>query len=57
MLGDILVGIEVRPIADHESVLTWLEGERVGTTLRLEVIRAGAVIALEIRVGERPASR
>jgi S1-C subfamily serine protease len=57
LLGDILVGIEGRPIDDHESVLRWLESERVGTTLRLDVIRAGAVITLDIRVGERPASK
>ncbi len=53
MVGDILVGLEGQPIADHDELMVLLAGETVGRSIAVEVLRGGNLTSLEIKVGER----
>lgn len=53
LVGDILVGFDGQPIEDHEVLLSLLSGDRVGKLLPLEILRAGALQAVQVTVGSR----
>lgn len=53
LLGDILVGFDGQVLADTDDLQALLTGERVGTTVPVEVIRGGALQALQVMVGQR----
>ena len=54
-LGDVLVRAGGAAIADIGDLLALLSPERVGTTLEVEVVRAGALVRARVSVGERQA--
>jgi S1-C subfamily serine protease len=55
-LGDVIVDVDQQPVADVRDVLSLLGPERVGSALRLGVVRGGAPIAaVSVTIAERPA--
>ena len=52
-LGDVIVALDGEPISRVEELQERLSGDRVGRTLPVRVIRAGAPLELQITVGER----
>jgi S1-C subfamily serine protease len=56
VIGDILVAMAGRPVARLEDVHSQLNGEAIGKTLPLRLVRGGAMQDLNIVVGERPQS-
>jgi S1-C subfamily serine protease len=54
LLGDVLTGVEGHPLDNPEDLLRLLGPDRVGTPLRLELVRGGTAQVAEILVGERP---
>jgi serine protease Do len=52
-LGDIIVAGNGERVEDTESLQGLLGGEAVGGSLKLTLLRAGAVIEAEVKVGER----
>lgn len=53
MVGDILVGLNGSPLADHDELFVRLTGDVVGKTLPVEVLRGGQPKTLQITIGER----
>ena len=54
MVGDIIVGLNGAPVADHDALFASLGAEVVGETIPLEVLRGGQPQALKVKVGARP---
>ena len=53
LLGDVLVGLDGKPVRDTDDVQAALEPDSVGKPIQVSVLRAGAVKGLSITVGER----
>ena len=53
-VGDVIMAIAGRPVAEPEDVLKALDGDTVGRTLRLELVRGGRLEQVEVLIGERP---
>jgi len=53
MVGDILVGMNGRPVTDHEALLEILAVDLVGKTLPAELLRGGKLVRQDVRIGER----
>ena len=56
LVGDILVGVDGRPVSDPEHLLTRLTADRVGSPLALRVIRGRHAVDVSVVVGRRPSS-
>lgn len=55
LIGDVLVTFDNTPVNDTGDVLALLNsGDRVGKTIKVQLIRAGALVELAIAIGERP---
>jgi S1-C subfamily serine protease len=54
LVGDIVVTLGGKPVADTDDLQTALEGHGVGKTVEAGVLRGGAPQKLAIVVGERP---
>ena len=54
LIGDILVALDGKPMADTDDVQAMLDPERVGKSIAATVIRGGEVATLTVTVGERP---
>ncbi len=53
LVGDILLDIESKPINDIEDLQTYLSGDRVGKSVRANIIRGGELKNISVTVGER----
>jgi S1-C subfamily serine protease len=53
MLGDVLVALAGQPTADIDDLQALLSGDRVGTTVPVEIIRGGAPLTLSLTIGQR----
>ncbi|MFT3917536.1 MAG: S1C family serine protease [Anaeromyxobacteraceae bacterium] len=53
LLGDALLTLGGEEVADLGDLLPLLEAERIGTTLRVKLLRAGEVRELDVTVGAR----
>ncbi len=53
MVGDILVGIEGQPVANHDELLSRLTGDVVGRDVEIRVLRGGQAQNVRIKVAER----
>ncbi len=53
MVGDILVGLAGKPVANHQQLLGYLSGEIVGKETEMEVLRGGKRETVKVTVGER----
>jgi S1-C subfamily serine protease len=54
LIGDILVALGGKPVADTDDIQAALEGHAVGSAIEAAVSRGGAVRSVAITVGERP---
>jgi S1-C subfamily serine protease len=54
LLGDIVIVAGHQAVDSGEALQALLGGDRVGRMLTLQVIRGGAVVTLEVTVGQRP---
>src|SRR5207302_8712486 len=53
LLGDIIVSLAGQVLHDAEELRAALTGDRVGTTVPVEVIRGGALQTLQVTIGQR----
>lgn len=53
VLGDVIVAVEGTPVRTHDEIASLLTAERIGTSLRIRLLRGGAVKELTVTVGER----
>ena len=53
MVGDIVVGFNGQPVADHDDLLFLLTGEVVGRPTAAQVLRGGQPQSVQITAGER----
>jgi S1-C subfamily serine protease len=54
VIGDILIGINGKPVMRLEDVQAHLHGEQIGKTLQAEFLRGGMKREVSIAVAERP---
>ncbi len=57
LIGDVLIAVGDRPVADPAEVLGLLGGDQIGKTLTTRIIRAGEPTSVAITIGERPQAR
>jgi serine protease DegQ len=53
MVGDILVGVAGEPIEHHDELFTRLNGDVVGKSTPMDVLRGGTLQVVNVMVGER----
>ena len=53
LLGDTIVAVEGETVRQHDDLLTFLSGDRVGASVTIKVIRGGQPQDLTVVVGER----
>jgi len=53
IVGDILVGFDGQPVADHEDLFARLTGDVVGKSTAVEVLRGGQPSVLQVKTGVR----
>jgi S1-C subfamily serine protease len=54
LLGDILVTLDGQTVDDGEALQALLGGDRVGRPVTVQVLRGGALVALDVTIGQRP---
>jgi S1-C subfamily serine protease len=54
LVGDVIMAIAGRPVVEPEDVLKALDGDTVGRSLPLELVRGGRLEQVEVLIGERP---
>ncbi|MGH9723131.1 MAG: S1C family serine protease [Bryobacteraceae bacterium] len=54
LVGDILTGVDGKPMADPVDLQAQLDPSQVGRTVLAQIIRGGAKAEIPIKVGERP---
>jgi S1-C subfamily serine protease len=54
LVGDVIVGLDGRPMEHPDAVLELLAGEVIGKTIAADLVRGGARTRAELRIGERP---
>jgi len=57
LIGDVVVTLDGAPVGETDDVQAVLGSQRVGSTVRAQIIRAGASAQVEITVGDRPRGR
>ena len=53
IVGDILVAVDGKPVADHDALFARLSGDAVGKTVPVEVLRGGQLQKLNVKIGTR----
>jgi S1-C subfamily serine protease len=53
IVGDILAGIDGRPVEDHDALFARLSGDAVGKTLPVEILRGGQPQTIKVKIGAR----
>jgi S1-C subfamily serine protease len=56
LIGDVILELDQHPVGSTDDLFGLLTGERVGRSVPVRVLRAGAVRDVAVTVGERPAS-
>jgi S1-C subfamily serine protease len=54
LVGDVIVGLDGKPVEHPDTVLELLAGDAIGRTIAADLVRGGARTRAEIRIGERP---
>ena len=57
LVGDIILALDANPIESPEDLFDLLWGNRVGSEVRLDILRGGVARQVPITVGERPKDR
>lgn len=53
MVGDIIATLDGQPVRDTDDLMVLLQGERVGRTIAVKVVRGGVLADLAVTIGER----
>jgi len=53
VLGDVIVAVDGAPVPTHDDVASQLTSEKIGTSLRIRLLRGGAAKELSVTVAER----
>ncbi len=53
LVGDILVAVSGQPVGDHDDLFSALNGDTVGKSIAVEVLRGGRPETVSVTVGER----
>jgi len=53
LIGDIIVAIGEKPVADPDELLAALVGDVVGKPATIQVVRAGQLTSVTLKIGER----
>ncbi len=56
MLGDVIVAIEGKPLRSGASLQWILDGENVGKSVSIDVVRGGQLLKVSVTVREKPAN-
>jgi serine protease Do len=56
-LGDTLLTLDHKPLADVDDLKAALGADRIGTAVKVVLIRGGQLISVDVTVGERPRER
>jgi S1-C subfamily serine protease len=54
LLGDVLLALDGHTVDDGEALHALLDGDRVGRTVPVEILRGGVLTRLDVTVGQRP---
>ena len=54
LLGDVIVKIEGEPVRSARDLQWVLDGESVGKSIALEVVRGGQLVKISVKVREKP---
>jgi len=54
LIGDVVIGIDGRPVESLEPLLAFLAGDVVGKNVRLDILRGGQRTPVDVLIGERP---
>lgn len=54
LLGDVLVTIDGAPVNSLRSLQAGLDGEKIGKTVAVQLVRGGKLVQVDVVVGERP---
>ena len=57
LVGDIILALDANPIESPEDLFDLLWGNRVGSEVKLDILRGGVATQVPITVGERPKDR
>lgn len=57
LIGDIILAFDGAPIEDTDDVLAQLGSDRIGTSVRLRIVRGGQAVEQPVVIGERPAEQ
>jgi S1-C subfamily serine protease len=57
LMGDVLVTLDGRAVADPTELMALLSGDRVGSDVQLGIIRAGRMEQVKVTIAERPQRR
>ncbi|HST06114.1 MAG TPA: trypsin-like peptidase domain-containing protein [Chloroflexia bacterium] len=53
LIGDILVGLDGQTVTDGDALVALLSGDRIGKSLKADIIRGGEARSLDVTLGER----
>jgi len=53
LIGDILVGLDGQTVTDGDVLVALLSGDRIGKSLKADIIRGGELRSLQVTLGER----
>lgn len=53
LLGDTIVSLEDSPVQQHDDLLALLSSDRVGTPVKVRIVRGGQIQEISVTVGER----
>lgn len=53
MVGDMLVGFNGQPVADHEDLVSRLAGDVAGKPAEVQVLRGGQLYTVQVTVGDK----
>jgi S1-C subfamily serine protease len=57
LLGDVMITLDGQPVGDTAELLAALSADRIGTEIKLGVIRGGRQESVRVTVGDRPHGR
>ena len=57
LVGDVIVAVDGTRLEGLDALLDLLGGDVVGKSLRLDVVRGGQPLSVEVLIGERPRNR
>jgi S1-C subfamily serine protease len=54
LVGDILTGLGDTPVEQTDDLQTYCDSDTIGRSIKIKLIRGGALKELALTVGERP---